>query len=284
MSHGRHAAGRRDGRDFCCFMPSVVKASEVAMLHSVKKLKGMKILAADGDAGKIKDIYFDDEAWTIRHFEADTGGWLTGRKILLSPISVTGIDWKGKAIRVALTRRQIQDAPGLEAHKPISRQHEEALYGYYGYPYYWTGPYLWGYSLFPGLFDSRPLEDPERQDLREEMEEEGNDAHLRNCNEVFGYDIHTTDDTVGHIDDFLFDEENWSIRLLVVDTRNWWPGKHVLISPQRVRQVSWEEKEAFVDASRQEIENSEEYDENHPPSMEGRAELYRAPDHPSARL
>lgn len=254
------------------------------MLHSAKKLKAMKILAADGEAGKIKDIYFDDEKWTIRHFEADTGGWLTGRKVLISPLSITSIDWHNKTVRAALTRSQIQNAPGLETHKPISRQHEEALYSYYGYPYYWSGPYLWGYTLFPSLFESRPLEDFDRQKRRESMMEEGNDAHLRSCSEVVGYDVHATDDKVGHIDDFLFDDENWSIMLVAVDTRNWWPGKHVLISPQRIQKVSWEDKEARFDVSRAEIENSEEYDEDHPPSLENRMELYRGPDQPSARL
>lgn len=254
------------------------------MLHSVKKLKSMKILAADGEAGRIKDTYFDDEQWTIRHFEVDTGGWLTGRKVLISPISITSIDWDNKTIRAALTRSQIQNAPGLETHKPISRQHEEALYSYYGYPYYWSGPYLWGYTLFPNLVEPRSLEDPDRQALGEELVDEGNDAHLRACSEVLGYDVHATDDDVGHIDDFLFDDENWAIMLVAVDTRNWWPGKHVLISPQRVQDVSWEEKEVRFDVSRKEIENSEEYDERHPPSLSSaRTELYRSQDRPSPR-
>ncbi len=252
------------------------------MLHSAKKLDGMKIIAKDGDAGRIEDVYFDDEKWVVRHLQVDTGGWLTGRKVLVSPFAVTGIDWEHERIHINLTRQQIQDGPGMDSHKPISRQHEEDMYRHFGYPYYWTGPYLWGYTVLPALVAEQPLEDAQRQNIREEMANQGNDIHLRSCDEVSGYNIHATDDTIGHVDDFLFDEEDWSIRLMVVDTRNWWPGKHVMIPPQRVSYVSWEEKEVFVNVTRADIESSPEYDEDAPPG-EMQHDLYRDSTQPSQR-
>ncbi len=247
------------------------------MLHNAKKLEGMNIVAIDGKVGKVEDLYFDEEKWVIRHLEADTGGWLTGRRVLLSPISVIGIDWRDDVLRVNLAQEQIQNSPGLDTHKPISRQHEADIYRHYGYPAYWSGPYLWGYTIFPTLMEKAPMEDPARRETRERMEEQGRDPHLRACKEVTGYHIHARDDTLGHVEDFLFDEKDWSVRLLVIDTRNWWPGKHVLIPPQRVERISWEHKEVFINATRVELESSPEYDSKMSP-LTGEYGLYRFSD------
>ncbi len=257
------------------------------MLRNVKKLKGMKIIASDGEAGSIKDVYFDDEKWTIRHLQVDAGGWLTGRKVLVSPIAITRFDWDEGEVRINLTRQQIQDGPGLDEHKPVSRQHEEEQYQYFGYPYYWSGPYLWGYTVFPSMLEESPFEDAQRLARRENMEEGGNEIHLRSCDEVLGYNIRATDDVAGHADDFLFDEKDWSIRLIAVDTRKWWPGRHVLLPPKQVTRVSWEEKEFLVDVSRADIESSAEYDENNLAALDAEPVPYHQvnpPERPSPHL
>jgi len=230
------------------------------MLHSAKKLDGMKVVAVDGEVGKVIDVYFDDEKWVIRHLVVDAGGWLTGRKVLLSPISVSGADWSGGLLRVELSREQIQNSPGLDTQKPVSRQHESDLYEHYGYPDYWSGPYLWGYAILPTLLENRPMEDPERRARRDRMEREGNDIHLRSYREVVGYHIHAQDHTIGHLEDLLIDQGDWSIRLAVIDPRNWWPGKHVLLSTEYIQRVSWEDKEVYVKLTRGQIESSPEYD------------------------
>jgi uncharacterized protein YrrD len=242
------------------------------MLKSVKTLDGFVIAATDGQLGRVKDIYFDDEQWTIRYFEVDTGGWLTGRRVLLSPISVTSIDWTHETIHVRLTKQEVQNSPGIETAKPVSRQHETALFNYYGYPYYWTGPYIWGYTAFPMMAGQPPLEDPTLH-TRDDSQQEG-DPHLRSKDEVVGYDIQATDESVGHVDDLLFDDKSWSIPLIVVDTRNWWPGKHVLISPKRIERVSWEEKSVMVNVTREQVESSPEYNPNHLPQEEGYGDVY----------
>lgn len=230
------------------------------MLHSAKKLEDMKIAALDGEIGSVDDVYFDDEKWVLRHLVVDTGKWLTGRKVLISPISVSNIDWHDAIVHVNLTREQVRSSPGVDSHKTVSRQHEIDLYNHYGYPYYWSGPYAWGYTVLPTLLEKEPMEDPERQKARVRMEERGVDAHLRSCKELIGYHIHARDDTLGHVEDLLFDEDDWSIRQIAVDTRNWWPGKHVVISPPHVERISWEFSEVFVDITREALENGPEYD------------------------
>ena len=99
----------------------------------------------------MKDFYFDDQNWAVRYVVADTGAWLPGRQVLISPHAFSSLDQAGKLLVVNLTRKQIEDSPSIESHKPVSRQYEEEYYRYYGWPYYWQGDGLWGLSGFPIL-------------------------------------------------------------------------------------------------------------------------------------
>jgi hypothetical protein len=126
------------------------------MLRSIKQLYGNKLGASDGDIGHVKDFYFDDQSWAIRYLVVDTGTWLPGRQVLLTPHSLGRLDQAERTLRVNLTRKQIEDSPSIEAHKPVSRQYEQEYYRYFGWPYYWKGSGLWGLSGFPILEDPVP--------------------------------------------------------------------------------------------------------------------------------
>lgn len=231
------------------------------MLHSAKALRGVKVIAIDGDIGAIDDVYFDDANWAIRYFVADTGGWLSGRKVLLSPASLRHLYWQERAMHVELTRQQVRNSPDIDTAKPVSRQHETAFYDYYAYPYYWAGPYLWGYTDLPGR-DAQPFEETEWEQEKRRMEQElkNADPHLRSVREVTGYAIEATDRKLGHLNDMLFDDEDWSISMLVIDPRNWWPGKDVLVSPRHIERIDWLNKSVVVDLTRDEIKHSPKYD------------------------
>jgi len=111
------------------------------MLYPAKTLKGYALHSRNGAIGSASEFYFDDNYWTVRYLVAETGGWLTGRKVLLSPYSLLSVDSEKKEIHVGLTKKQIEDSPGLESHTPVSRQFEDSYYEYYGWPTYWGGPY-----------------------------------------------------------------------------------------------------------------------------------------------
>jgi hypothetical protein len=113
------------------------------MLTNTAHLKGFAIRAKDGELGTVDDFYFDDETWAIRYLTVATGGWLDGRQVLISPIAIVHADWQDKRLEVALTKKQVENSPDIDTHKPVSRQHEAELFGYYGYPNYWGGPFLW---------------------------------------------------------------------------------------------------------------------------------------------
>ena len=111
--------------------------------HYVKQSqnpKGLQIKGLDGEIGKVKEFYFDDLHWTIRYLVANTGNWLTGRQVLISPYALIAIFGEKQCIDINLTKKQIENSPPLNSDKPVSRQFEENYYGYYGWPMYWGGP------------------------------------------------------------------------------------------------------------------------------------------------
>jgi len=223
------------------------------MLTKVKTLNGYSIQNTNDETiGKVKDIYFDDRYWTVRYLVANTGKWLTGRKVLLSPYALMAVNADHENIVADLTKKQIEDSPSLDSDKPVSQQFESDYYGYYGWPTYWYGPYSWGY--YPYLERDRA-----KWTDHSNNNEKKYDYHLRSCHEVTGYHIDAEDGEIGHVEDFIIDAETWEIRYLVVNTSNWWAGKKVLISPLWIERVSWNERKVVIDLTRQAIKLSPEF-------------------------
>ena len=242
------------------------------MLRNAKDLHGFTIRATDGEIGTVDQFYFDDETWAIRYLTVETGGWLSGRSVLISPISVVHTDWQAKRLDVALTKKQVENSPDIDTHKPVSRQHEAAYLGYYGYPYYWGGPYLWGAGLYPSALavqTTHPVEP-----VADRIGRESTDSHLRSTEAVTGYHIEAADGEIGHVDGFVVDDEAWAIRYIEVATRNWWPGKKVLVSPAWIERVSWTDSKVYVGLSREAIKNGPEYVESMPITREYENRLY----------
>lgn len=234
------------------------------MLRSVKSLFGYVILAKDGDIGRAHDFFFDDEEWTIRYLVVDTHYWLPGRKVLISPVALEQPDSGSYQFPVNLTKDQVKDSPDIDADKPFSRQQQIDLHTYYGWPYYWP---VGGYFVPPSL-------SPPAKRVKKQPQKETGDPHLRSTKEVTGYHIGATDGGIGHVEDFILEEEDWMIRYMVVDTKNWLPGRKVLISPQWVERVSWSERKVHVGLPRESIRNSPEYDAEAPVNREYEVRLY----------
>ena len=235
------------------------------MLYNAKTLKGYNLNSREGEIGHVREFYFDDRHWTVRYLVAETGHWLTGRQVLISPYALGTVIQEEQAIIVELTKKQIEDSPSLDSDKPVSRQFEEAYNQYYGWPMYWGGPYNWG--AYPYIVRDRKNWNPAQG-------EKTWDAHLRSTRDVSGYHIHATDGEIGHIEDFIIDDATWAIRYLIVDTRNWWPGKKVLVASQWIERVSWSESKVFVNLSREAIRQSPEYRMESPPTRDYEAGLY----------
>ena len=237
------------------------------MQHSLRSMIGFSVRATDGDLGKVDEFYFDDATWTIRYMVAETGSWLSNRKVLVSLVALGKPDWKSRTFSVNLTCDQIRNSPDIDTERPVYRQHEAALHRYYEWPLYWEGGYGGTLGITPYPLLETPLvqesPDPDRQD----------DPHLRSTRQVTGYHIHATNGEIGHVTDFMVDDENWTLRNLVVDTGNWLPGKKVLIPPAWIKRVNWADTSVYVDRLRESIKSSpgvdplKAVDADHPGSL-----------------
>jgi uncharacterized protein YrrD len=245
------------------------------MLHLTSELTGYTISASDGEIGQVEDFYFDDQHWTVRYLVVDTGGWLVGRKVLISPISIGRAARDQQSIAVKLSKKQIEDSPSVDTDKPVSRQYETSFYDYYQYPHYWGGPYLWGPTAFPGEIIAPPPSDLDLANAATRQWPESNDPHLRSAREVTGYYIEATDGEIGHAEDFLIDDESWAIRYMLIDTKNWWPGKKVVVSPDWIERVSWSESRVYVNESRENIQHAPEYEANQALTRDFETRLHR---------
>lgn len=243
------------------------------MLYRMSDLRGLHIQARDGELGKVEDLFYEDTSWTVRYFVVDTGGWLTGRLVLVSPIALESVDMEQKRLNVSLTRDQVERSPDIATDEPVSRQQERRYFEHYGWPYYWSGGGLWGSGIFPSMLASQAAAaavETQPPDASGEA-----DPHLRSAREASGYQIHAQDGEIGHVADFLVDPDSWSVRYVEVDTGGWLPGKKVLLAREWIERVSWEEFTVYVNVPRQAIEDAPEYDPHKPLDREAEQALYQ---------
>ncbi len=241
------------------------------MLRSLKEVENYTVVATDGDIGKVVDFLLDDDRWTVRYLIVQPDGplFMDGRRVLISPMSFREVAWSTQRFHLALTKDKVRNSPSVDVDKPVSRQHEREYNGYYGYPYYWGYEGIWGMGAYPGSFSAGRWNDaPVAQ------ADTSGDVHLRSAKELRGYHIQGNDDAVGHVEDFIVDDETWGIRYLAINTSNWWVGKKVLVAPHWAKGVSWEERKVFVDLSRHVIKSSPEWDASAAINREYEARLY----------
>ena len=229
------------------------------MMLAISALKGFAIEASDGRIGSVSDFLFDDTTWQVRWMVVDTGGWLLGRKILVHPSAVGQPDYRREMVPVRLARLQVKGSPSILSDEPVSQQMETDLYGYYGWDPFWGGgnyfgayPYGMGVgeTSIPFAGDVDVLEAPRASSAGH------GDPHLRSITAVMGYHIQATDGPIGHIENILVDGESWGIRYLVIDTKNWWSGQHVLMSPHAVQAISWSDRDVMLEVTREQVKAS----------------------------
>ncbi len=213
------------------------------MLQVGSALEGYRIEASDGEIGTVSDFLFDDRTWKIRWLVVDTGNWLTGRQVLVHPSAIGRADYIGRKLPVMLTKAKIEASPNILLDRPVSRQNEFNLYDYYGWGPDSGGNIFEPNTKAPGMAEEAVAEAGILSNL------EGKDPHLRSLSAVNGYDIQATDGGIGHLENFLLEDDVWEVRYLVVDTRNWWPGQHVLVSPFAVRDIDWWKKQISLNVS-----------------------------------
>jgi hypothetical protein len=207
------------------------------MLEKASTLKGCTLNGLDGEIGQVGDLFFDDRHWTVRYLLADTGGWLSGRQALISPDKVSLDPGTSHRFSVALTRTKITESPYLEPGAPVSQQLENSRFGYFGWPMYYP--------------------------------------HLRSTKDMDSCNLAASDGEIGHVEDFLIDPATWTIRYLVIDTRNLKDPKYVVVAPEWIDHVSWADATAFTSISRASITPAAAYRPESSLTREDEEQLHR---------
>jgi sporulation protein YlmC with PRC-barrel domain len=242
---------------------------ELSMLIVGSALKGYVIEATDGRIGTVKNFLFDDTTWKIRWLVVDTGHWLIDRQVLIHPSAIGTPDHERQTLPVVLSKTQVERSPDIAQNQPVTMQMQSHLYNYYGWDPYWgpnyydaglTGMGMTGLGMAGGV--GIPFAGQDRRIGADALQlgAEDGDPHLRSMHAVRGYHIHATDGSIGHVENFMVDDVTWTIRYLIVDTRNWWPGAHVLISPFAVKSIDWGEQQIHLNVTRERVKGSPPWD------------------------
>lgn len=234
------------------------------MLRSMNELTGYSLKATDGNAGTVKDFLFNDMTWTVQYLVVDTGAWLPGRRVLLNPSALEQPDWSHQAFPLNVSKEQVEEAPHVSDHEPVSTQYQDQLHAYYG----WAVPPTAGPTFSP--YVPMPDDLPETAAVLEAEDE----PNLRSTTEITGYHIQAEDGEIGHIEDFIVDDHQWVIRYAVVDTRNWLPGKKVLVASEWIDGVRWRKSLIYVSLTQEQVRNAPEYDPTEPVNRSYEARLY----------
>ena len=217
------------------------------MLRSASKIIGYRLNGADGEVGRAVDFLFDDRTWVVRYLVVETGAWLEGRRVLISPLALRKGEWTSRRLVFDGTRQQVETAPILAWDTPVAREHEFELSRHYG----------WSIGAFGLLSDSAEAPPPEVLPPTEAG------PSLRSLKELLGQPLHAEDGAVGHVDDVILDDDSWTCRHLVVDTKNWLSGRKILVSTELSR-VNWSEHQVEVSLPAVTVESQPEYDPQAP--------------------
>ena len=223
------------------------------MYRSLKQIQHYSLLTKNEEACKLEDLFFNETTWKTQYLVVKTGSFFSARNVLLNPVIVEKIIDADKKIQLLISNDHVKKCPSVNSVLPISLEAELLLAKYWEWiPKDAEGP------LPPEAGHSIEVEaETESKDLSERAAE----SKLRSYEEVKGYTIYAPDGHFGHIEDFLFDDD-WLIRYAVVDTRNWIPGKRVLLPVGQIEEVKWAEHSLHVEASCELVKSAPAYDES----------------------
>ncbi|MGD1008458.1 MAG: PRC-barrel domain-containing protein [Ignavibacteriaceae bacterium] len=242
------------------------------MQRSVNNLVGCTVDAKDCELGKVNEFYFDDITWSIRYLVVKAGYWMSERILLIPQAALGGTDWKSRRFHVNFTMKQVSNSPKIDTEKPIYRQNEIELFNHYSLQYYWeNGFYTRPIRMVPFATITNKNTIKKDDDFIQELQ---NDQYLLSTNKVKGYYIHANDGEIGHVEDYILDDENWNLRFLIVDTHNWQPGKKVLILPRWINRIDSNESKVYLNLSQESIKNIPEFDPSQPIGMNYETELF----------
>jgi hypothetical protein len=222
------------------------------MMINISELLGYVLHVKDGELGRCKDFLIDNRGWDIRYMVADTGNWLTGRKVLIAPSMLSEPEWSSRSLPVNLTREQIQGSPPLQENEPVTDEYEIMWFDYYGLAEYWVDEDKIGMAENPNALRVAKKEGTDG----DKGDEKG---HLLSAKEIVGWHTAAADGDMGHLADFLVEMKSWKVRYAILDTRNWLPGRQVCVSIHCVEWIDRAREKIGVRLTKEAVKNSPEY-------------------------
>ncbi|WP_207420607.1 PRC-barrel domain-containing protein [Desertivirga brevis] len=214
---------------------------EVKMLRSILSLRNFSIRATDGEIGKVKDFYFDDQTWTLRYLVVETGNWLMGRKVLISTSALHAPDWNNQTFPVDLTQDQVKHSPDIDTEKPVTREQEADLHSHYRWPWDRGGISFLTTGMVGGVIaPDIPFEERIAMETNNDETPEASPRHLRSFRQLVDFRIRTSEDQIGELHDFLLNDSDWSIPYMIVEAGSWYSGDKLLAPTKFVDRIEWE--------------------------------------------
>jgi hypothetical protein len=233
------------------------------MSCTARQLSGFDVRAYDGRVGTVHDLYFDDEDWSICFVVVRVGRWPFGRRLLISPSELRMADEEEEVLSIALRRSQLNACPEAHVHRPVSSLRREEQSASRGWLPVWPCRAPFGAYPVPALA-LLPMDDEGEEGewggTSPRMDKDEVDVHLRSMSEVIGYHIQAIDGEIGHVEDLLLCDKDWLVRYVIVDTRNWWGGRKVLVEPQWIEEFRCGESKVYLKLARGGVEGIPQYD------------------------
>lgn len=226
------------------------------MVWRILEFQNSRVFALDGEVGRVRDVYFDEATWRVQYLVIDTGGWLPGRKVLISPRSVELIDEVLHTVSLSVTQARLQASPGVPVDKLVARRDQMGLSRVCSYPSYWARQ--WTNALRPRVSfpEASDALEPAPSDL--ERQPHG-DSHLSSARAISAYSCNALDGGTARVADLLLDA-TWSIRFLLLATNKRRSPRRWLIDKTAVTQVDRGNRCLEVDWTRRQIDRPSLFD------------------------
>lgn len=207
------------------------------MLCCTEELREFRILATDGDFGRINDCELDNWEWMILYFEVDAGDSAQGRPLFLSPIILDEPDWGGRIFPARFSKVELNNLAHIETEQATedagSRQAGQtppsALQG----KTVEAPPH--GQGLRGGPSD--PVSKPSKEALNDAP---AGDFHLHRTREVIGYGVQASDGLMGEVEDLLVRVEAWRVEYIIARfQKRPADARAVFIPLDQVHETNW---------------------------------------------
>lgn len=207
------------------------------MLRSAQSMIGYRVRAGKTEIGRLGDLLFDTGSWLERYWVINSSGYLETRDEVFVPIGLT--DWVDHALReitLSTPVGLIEKSPNLRDTAPGSKWPQPRYSEHYHWPFFWTGAGTLGTATVRPPSEPIPAEKANASQLS-----------LYSSVEAFRYRLRAREKRAGHVEDFLLDDQTWSIRYVVVTARRWWPTRAAAITTHWINGISWKSRVVSVD-------------------------------------